>query len=359
MAWTLNCLEAMRDLAYNVLILAVDGVLLTYLARTRSATDWARSMGGAAAIAVIFGIVFAHNLFHVFRLFSFAVFGHVPLVLVGAGLLLWRRWRPGAIACAACVLVVAAAGVEAFRVEPTALEINRVRIETSKIERPLTIAVVADLQTDRVGDYERRALSAVLQARPDLILLPGDFVQAHGSQRRQAESDLRALLQELDFGAPLGAFAVRGNVERHGWVGIFEGTGVTPFPRFDTRTLGPVSVSGLDLIDSFNRQVRVPAAPGFHIVFGHAPDFALGDIDADLLVAGHTHGGQVRLPLIGPLITFSRVPRSWAAGVTRLASGATLVVSRGIGMERGYAPRMRFLCRPELVLIELVPLSDD
>lgn len=74
-----------------------------------------------------------------------------------------------------------------------------------------------------------------------------------------------------------------------------------------------------------------------------------------MLVAGHTHGGQVRLPGIGPLITLSAVPRSRAAGVIHPASGATRVVSRGLGMERGPAPRLRFLCRPEIVVIDVVP----
>ncbi|HEX6202615.1 MAG TPA: hypothetical protein VF100_06400, partial [Thermoanaerobaculia bacterium] len=74
-----------------------------------------------------------------------------------------------------------------------------------------------------------------------------------------------------------------------------------------------------------------------------------------LLLAGHTHGGQVRLPGVGPLVTASRVPRSWAAGRTALADDRTLIVSRGIGMERGYAPQLRFLCRPELVVVDLEP----
>lgn len=107
--------------------------------------------------------------------------------------------------------------------------------------------------------------------------------------------------------------------------------------------------------DSFTSSLSVAPADRFHIVLGHSPDFALGRVEADLLVAGHTHGGQVRLPGLGPLLTMSRVPRSWAAGVTSLQDGRTLVVSRGIGMERGAAPRLRFLCRPELVVIDVVP----
>ena len=91
------------------------------------------------------------------------------------------------------------------------------------------------------------------------------------------------------------------------------------------------------------------------MVFGHRPDYAMGDVPADVLIAGHTHGGQVRLPGIGPLLTFSRVPRPWAAGVTNLDAGRTLIVSRGLGMERHDAPRIRFLCRPQLVLLHLKP----
>jgi predicted MPP superfamily phosphohydrolase len=91
------------------------------------------------------------------------------------------------------------------------------------------------------------------------------------------------------------------------------------------------------------------------VVLGHSPNFALAPIDADLLIAGHTHGGQFCLPLIGPLMTNAEVPRRWASGATKLPGGATLVVSRGVGMERGAAPRLRFLCRPELAIIDLTP----
>jgi hypothetical protein len=99
----------------------------------------------------------------------------------------------------------------------------------------------------------------------------------------------------------------------------------------------------------------VPHDGKYHVMLGHLPNFALRDGDADLLVAGHTHGGQVRVPFFGPIITHSLIPRSWAAGVTDLGNGRTLIVSRGIGMERGVAPRLRFLCRPQLIVVDLMP----
>ena len=69
------------------------------------------------------------------------------------------------------------------------------------------------------------------------------------------------------------------------------------------------------------------------------------------------HGGQVRLPFVGPLLTLARVPRSWTAGLTVLGPDKTFVVSRWIGMERVNAPQMRFLCLPEIVILDLAPVS--
>ena len=74
----------------------------------------------------------------------------------------------------------------------------------------------------------------------------------------------------------------------------------------------------------------------------------------DLYLCGHTHGGQVRLPLIGPLVTSSRLGRRYVMG--HYHEGRThLYVSRGIGFEGLGAPRIRLLCPPELTLITLNP----
>ena len=76
----------------------------------------------------------------------------------------------------------------------------------------------------------------------------------------------------------------------------------------------------------------------------------------ELMVAGDTHGGQIRLPLLGPLVQMSRFGRYFDMGLHRVG-GSWLYVNRGIGMEGGNAPRMRFLCRPEVALIELVAVE--
>jgi len=71
----------------------------------------------------------------------------------------------------------------------------------------------------------------------------------------------------------------------------------------------------------------------------------------DLLIAGHTHGGQVVVPGFGPPLTLTSVPREVAAGGLRELDGRRLYVSRGVGMERGWAPPLRLFCAPEVTLL--------
>ena len=75
------------------------------------------------------------------------------------------------------------------------------------------VVVLADLQTDRFGTYERRVLDHVIEEKPDLVLLTGDYVQLGGPEGREVARQINAYLREIRFGAPLGVFAVRGNVD--------------------------------------------------------------------------------------------------------------------------------------------------
>jgi predicted MPP superfamily phosphohydrolase len=72
----------------------------------------------------------------------------------------------------------------------------------------------------------------------------------------------------------------------------------------------------------------------------------------DLYLCGHTHGGQIRLPLIGALVTSSKFWKRYEMG-RYVEANTTLYVSRGIGMEGMGAPRARFLCPPEIELFEI------
>jgi uncharacterized protein len=349
---------------YNIAMLAVDVAAIVLLGRLRSLAAWGDIMACwgivAATLAAVLGGGF-ENHFGVIRLAVYGVFLHGPVMLI-ASAVLWRRSRRW-LACAAALAVLAlmAVAVDAFLIEPTCLEVSYWRITSAKIHKPLRIVVLADLQTDQFGPFERQVLQQMLDEQADIVLFAGDYIHSSWQQQESLREQFRSILREPAFRqlASKKLFAVRGNTDPADWTRLFEGidldvTAVDATRSFD---LGEIRLTCLGVADSFNTSLAVAnESPGrFHLVLGHAPNFARGLIDADLLVAGHTHGGQVRLPGIGPLITFSRVPRAWAAGLTELGGGRTLLVSRGIGMERGYAPRMRFLCHPELMVIDLVP----
>ncbi len=321
-------------------------------------------LGGLIGIASLVGAVLAVIIdgphFGAIRLLAWMVFLYLPAFLIGAAVIFAGRESVVTCSGVALSLILGLIAVDAFLIEPHWLEVTHVTLPSPKVDRKVRVVVIADIQTDRPGAYERRALQTAMDQSPDLLLFAGDMIHlSHRSRSYEEEvAALNALIREVGLEAPLGIYAVRGNVDRHGtWVSVFDGLPVEAILATETKDLGPVALTGLSLADAFGTDPVVPPAPeeDFHIVMGHSPNFSLGITEGDLLIAGHTHGGQVQLPLVGPLMTLSQVPRSWASGVTSLGEERTLIVSRGVGMERSRAPQLRFLCRPQLVVIEVVP----
>jgi len=361
---------------FNILMACVDAAGLYYLYRSRTPGRWWKAaLFAACASFILFNLfvfgpwfpfkirlaVYRH--FAVVRLAAYVIFLHGTICLLGGAVLLAKKARKTAMISALGAVALLAVAVDAIWIEPTWLEVTRLRIESPKLHRPLRVAVLADLQTDKAGDYERGVFERLRAENPYLILLAGDYVQTFPTRGNPDVSEttcaeVGALIRDVGLDAPEGVFAVQGNVDMtRPWRKIFEGVPVVPVTSTRSFYLGPLQLTCLSMADSFNFRIRLGRKDPeqFHLVVGHSPDFALGQVDADLLVAGHTHGGQVRLPWIGALSSGCCVPCAWAAGLTELPSGAKLVVSRGVGMERGPAPRLRFLCRPEIVVIDLVP----
>lgn len=313
-----------------------------------------------AGCAAILSPGWGGSMFLILGLFAWGVFLHVPLTLAASAHALRQAHPRAAWLAGGTALAVFLVYVVAFWVEPRRLVVTNHEVFTDKVTRPHRIVLLADIQTDMTGAHERRALEAALAAEPDLILLAGDYVHELSDDEYWEEvEDLNALLRDVDLRAPLGVIAVEGNCDPEGWPRVFDGLEVHSFVESGSVERGELRVTGLSFADGFNSSLRLGREPGFHVVLSHGPDFALGSIDADLLLAGHTHGGQVQLPFFGPPITLSQVPRAWASGRTELDDGATLIVSRGIGMERGHAPRLRFLCAPQIVVIDVLPSSAD
>lgn len=358
----------LANVAYNLLMLVVLGAAAFHLSRNRTLL-WFTALGIALATAAfvaaaVLGVGVERTSFASMRLMCFGAFVHLPLYAAVGCALLRRTSRAGAGLAAVSAVLLVAIGLDAFFVEPQWLEVTHYEVRSKKIEQPLRIAVLADIQTDDVGEYERDVLRRAMAEKPDLIVFPGDYLQTRSVAGWQAQRDLlREAIVDAGLDAPLGMFAVAGNVDYRDWPQIFEGTRVVAID--ETRSVDldvgggrTVRITGLSERDSYDpagADDRAAPADVLHLCVGHRPDFALGSPQADLLIAGHTHGGQVQAPIVGPLLTLSRVRCSWASGLNEIRPGQHLFVSRGIGMERGEAPRLRFLCRPELAIVDVVP----
>lgn len=92
----------------------------------------------------------------------------------------------------------------------------------------------------------------------------------------------------------------------------------------------------------------------FTVLLYHTPDLApeAAAQGIDLQLSGHTHGGQVRLPFFGAIYTSSLYGKRFESG-RRQVQNLTLYITRGIGLEGKGAPRVRFLCSPEVILWEI------
>jgi len=346
----------METTLYNAAMALTLVTSLWVVGRHRTVASAIAAGCGLVSLACLLAIGLGAERFASVRLLAFGLFLHTGFLLAGVAVILRKGSRWFAIAAATACLFLELVAADAFLIEPHWIEVTHVQIASPKLGRPLRMAIVADLQTDSVGDYERKALELVLQETPDLIVMAGDYIQEWNESRRAAQqARLKAILKQIDFRAPLGVYAVRGNADSPDWEKAFAQTEVTTLDATASVDVDELRITGLAMKDSFLTSLLIDDDDRFQIVVGHAPDFALGEISAELLVAGHTHGGQVRLPWFGPIITQSEVPRSWAAGITKLGPDKTLIVSRGIGMERAAAPRLRFLCRPQIVVVDLVP----
>jgi uncharacterized protein len=258
----------------------------------------------------------------------------------------------------------------AYRVEPTGLEINRIPIPVRDLPTAfhgLRIAQLTDFHCGKqipIG-YLENALARTLSEQPDVIALTGDFVHK-GYRHVEAAAKLFKNLK-----APLGVYAVLGNhdfsvrnalgIRRHR--GLHQAItdalgshGVTVLRnqavRLDRNGKGLV-VAGID--DLWSKEADPKAALGKEcpetprVVLAHNPQSIelLDNQRADLVLSGHTHGGQVNWPGLGRVLLGKKAKR-WAAGLYTY-NGSHLYVNKGVG----FGWRFRFGVRPEVAVFTL------
>ncbi|MBP7862089.1 metallophosphoesterase [bacterium] len=339
-------------------ITIVVAIYFLYKFRDKLQAYW-EAFFTCAFIAIAAPFIFTPGTFWVATAWCIGLFCAAPVLCLASAIFSWNKFRATSIFFAILALVLPAVAYEAFVVEPDHITVRHETLFSQKITKPTRIVVLADIQTDVVAAYERGVLERAMQEKPDMIVMPGDYIQTFPAEKYFEQGKLlNQLFKDVKLSAPLGVYVCPGDMEwTPRWSEFFKDLPVTLYTKTQSVETPDFTITGLTLRDSRFR-CKTPESDKFHIVFGHAPDFSLDKPNGDLYIAGHTHGGQVQLPFIGPLVTFTDVPRKLAGGCfANVAENPDkyLMISRGIGRERNGAPQIRFLCYPEIVVIDLKP----
>lgn len=266
--------------------------------------------------------------------------------------------------------------IYSFWIEPQRLGLTRQSLRSPKLKLnpPLRLLHLGDLHMERITDRDRRLIALVREIAPDVIVFSGDFLNLSYLRDPEAWEAARAILRELS--APLGVWTVTGSpavdledviprlldglsnlrwlrdekvtIQSEGQAIDIVGLACTHKPFVDGPRLSSILNADAEGLADFQ------GLKHFTLLLYHTPDLAPEAAEAgiDLQLSGHTHGGQVRLPLFGALFTGSLYGKRFESG-RRQVGAMTLYVTRGIGLEGKGAPRVRFLCPPEIILWEI------
>ncbi|MBY8829553.1 metallophosphoesterase [Hephaestia mangrovi] len=235
--------------------------------------------------------------------------------------------------------ILAAIGYHNARAAPAVRRASIVLPGWPRGAAPVTVALLADIHMQSASMEPRRLRRIVKQIdalHPDLIVLAGDFIE--GERKREAADALPLLAGPLGgLRAPLGVIAVLGNHDH--WtdapavVAMLRARGITVLDNQAVRR-GPLAIGGVDDLNTHHaRSGKVVAAmrrlPGARLLISHTPDVVhhLPD-DVHLVLAGHTHCGQIVLPVIGALASVAD-PR-YRCGLVR-DPGRAVIVTAGLG----------------------------
>ncbi len=227
---------------------------------------------------------------------------------------------------------------------------------------PVRALLMSDLHVagpDMPPERVARIVNEANALRPDIVLIAGDFLSEKSLSTRLYSAD-EAVAPLANLRARLGIFAVLGNHDH--WIdadGVSRALARAHIRLLDNQAFeaGPLAIGGLD--DPFTNHHDLPATlaamrrlPGARLLLSHSPDhFAILPRDVGLMLAGHTHCGQIRLPFLGALRTMSAYGQRYACGLIR-ENGQTLIVTAGLGTS--FAP-LRLGAVPDMWLILLGP----
>lgn len=242
-------------------------------------------------------------------------------------------------------------------IEPDKLEVNHYIIQDAELNG-VKIVFASDFH---IKPHQQKRLKKVVELinleNPDFVLSVGDYVSGHSENMTMPIEDITRELSKVK--SKYGFYTTLGNHD--GWYGVdyiaknLEKNGIKILANenisipIKNKTVYIAGVEDLmtgkpDIYKALEN-TKTPV-----ILLTHTPDiFPKLQYSVNLVLAGHTHGGQVRLPLLGPIFTASRYGDKYSKGLTVVKNGNKMITTKGIGTS--ILP-IRFNCVPEIIVIE-------
>ncbi|BAL80741.1 metallophosphoesterase [Caldisericum exile] len=257
------------------------------------------------------------------------------------------------------ILLISAIIIYGFFIEPNVIKITNIEYTSSKIEDSLnnfTIVHISDLHIKDYGVKEQFVVKSLITIKPNMVVFTGDFID----DKKYLET-LNQFLSAFRLSYEGPAFAVLGNWDYESSANAIEKLlndynitllkNENTYYTFNSSSFYVIGVddpiTGHDDLDSALFRVNLNK---FTLVLSHAPDIVTkfsSNLKFDLVLCGHTHGGQIGVPFISKKL--APTTTEYIKGLYNTQFG-TIYVNRGIGTS---VFKFRFLCPPELTVIKL------
>lgn len=277
-------------------------------------------------------------------------FGHALAMLLGI------KWPLSAAMALLTVMLIALAMLGYGFAEARQLRVEEITITTPKLPSAIGRVTIAQISDLHLGMMQGEALldrvvAKLREIQPDIVVATGDIVDGQGD-------DLNKLARRfLDFKPLKGAYAITGNHEYYAGLEnslrFLHNAGFTVL-RGESAATGGIVLAGVDDPSAGASDPAAKPASGkafaaipkgsFIVLLKHQP-VVDKEIPFDLQLSGHIHGGQVF-----PFGLLTRLTYGVHTGLTRLADGRWLYVSRGAGT---WGPPIRLFAAPEITLIKI------
>jgi len=244
--------------------------------------------------------------------------------------------------------------------EPSELRITTIYHKFPTISSTFKFLHISDIHLEQPGIREKKLLRIVENLKPDFILYTGDFLNLSNIRDNKAIVNIISIFNQIHKISPIYYVSGSSAVDVEDTIKIIE-KNLNPTRLNNSNILlnhEGININIIGITCTHQPHLDIKQLPPLlqedhiNILLYHSPDLVYelnAEDQIDLMLSGHTHGGQVCLPIIGAIFTGSLYGRKLQKGLYQIHD-TLLYISRGIGLEGLGAPRVRFLCPPEIIV---------